>query len=88
MRTLVTFVIWILRSALALFRSREEQVIVELALRQQLAVYAQNHQRPRLSSLDRTFWVVLSRFWPVRSQYSSALIILSFSALPAFSILG
>jgi len=64
MRTLVTFAISILRSALALFRSREEQVIVELALRQQLAVYAQNHQRPRLSPLDRTFWVVLSRFWP------------------------
>ena len=64
MRTLLTFAISILRSALALFRSREEQVIVELALRQQLAVYAQNHQRPRLSPLDRTFWVVLSRFWP------------------------
>ena len=64
MRTLVTFAISILRSALALFRSREEQVIVELALRQQLAVYAQNHQRPRLSPPDRTFWVVLSRFWP------------------------
>ncbi len=64
MRTLVTFAISILRSALALFRSREEQAIVELALRQQLAVYAQNYQRPRLSPLDRTFWVVLSRFWP------------------------
>jgi hypothetical protein len=64
MRTLVTFAISILRSALALLRSREEQAIVELALRQQLAVYAQNHQRPRLSPPDRTFWVVLSRFWP------------------------
>jgi hypothetical protein len=34
------------------------------ALRHQLAVYAQNHQRPRPSPLDRTLWVVLSRFWP------------------------
>ncbi len=54
----------ILRSVHALFRSREEQAIVELALRQQLAVYAQNRSRPRLSPLDRTFWVVLSRIWP------------------------
>ena len=44
--------------------NREEQAIVELALRQQLAVYAQDRSRPRLSPLDRTFWVALSRLWP------------------------
>jgi len=64
MRTLVTFVIWILRSALALFRSREEQAIVELALRQPLAAYAHERPRPRLSPLDRAFWVALSQLWP------------------------
>jgi hypothetical protein len=64
MRTLATFAISLFRCVVALFRSREEQAIVELALRQQLAVYAQNHQRPRLSPLDRTFWVLLSRLWP------------------------
>jgi len=48
---------------LALFGSREEQAIVELALRQQLMIYAQDRPR-RLSPLDRTFWVVLSRLWP------------------------
>jgi hypothetical protein len=53
MRPLVIFAISILRSARALFRSREEQAIVELALRQQLAVYAQDRPRPRLSPLDR-----------------------------------
>ena len=48
MRTLVTFAISILRSALALLRSREEQAIVELALRQQLATYAlENGHRQR-----------------------------------------
>ncbi len=31
----------VLRGLLALFRSRQEQAVVELALRQQLAVYAQ-----------------------------------------------
>jgi len=64
MRSLVIFAISILRSARALFRSREDQAIVELALRQQLAVYAQDRPRPRMSPLDRTFWVALSRLWP------------------------
>jgi transposase InsO family protein len=53
-----------LRSLLAFFRSREDQAIAELALRQQLALYVHRHPRPRLSPLDRTFWVALSRIWP------------------------
>ncbi len=65
MRTLLILLISILRSVRALFRSREEQAIVELALRQQLAVYSQDRPRPRLSPLDRAFWVALSRLWPL-----------------------
>jgi hypothetical protein len=53
-----------LRCALAFLRSRREQAIVELALRQQLATYAQKRSRPTLTPLDRAFWVALSRFWP------------------------
>jgi hypothetical protein len=34
-----------------------------LALRQQLAVWKARQPRPRLTALDRIFWVVLSRFW-------------------------
>jgi transposase InsO family protein len=64
MRTLVILVVLILRSIPALFRSREEQAIVELVLRQQLAVYAQDRPRPRISPFDRAFWVMLSRLWP------------------------
>ena len=64
MRTLAILTISLLRCFLALFRSREEQAIVELALRQQLAVYAQKRPRPTLSPLDRAFWVALSRLWP------------------------
>jgi putative transposase len=64
MRTLVRSAALLLRCILAFFRSREEQAIVELALRQQLSLYAQNRPRPRLSQLDRTFWVALSRIWP------------------------
>ena len=64
MRTLVNLSVALLYSVLALFRSRDEQAIVELALRQQLAVYAHDRSRPRLSPLDRTFWVAFSRLWP------------------------
>ena len=45
---------------------------MELALRQQLAVYVHRHPRPRLSPLDRAFWVTLSRFW---SHWQSALVV-------------
>ena len=63
LRALLTLVASIVRSAIALFRSREDQAIVELALRQQLALYVHRHPRPRISPLDRAFWVALSQFW-------------------------
>jgi transposase InsO family protein len=64
MRTLFILLTSIVRSIPALFRNRQDQAIVELALRQQLAVYAHQDQRPRISPLDRAFWVALSRLWP------------------------
>jgi transposase InsO family protein len=64
MRSLLTRISALLRSALAFFRSRNEQAIVELALRQQLATYAQTGSKPRLTPLDRAFWVALFRLWP------------------------
>lgn len=64
MRALAFLSIALVRSLLALLRSRQEQTVVELALRQQLAVYAHQRRRPRLSPLDRVFWVALSRLWP------------------------
>jgi transposase InsO family protein len=65
MRMLVALFVALLRSLLALIRSREEQTIVELALRQQLAIYAHQRRRPKFSPLDRAFWVALSRRWPL-----------------------
>jgi hypothetical protein len=64
MRALLNWALLIPRCILACFRSRQEQAIVELALRQQLATYAQKQSKPRLKPLDRAFWIVLSRFWP------------------------
>ena len=59
-----TLAIVIIRSIVALFRSRQNQAFVELALRQQLEVYTRRHRRPRLSPLDRAFWVALVHVWP------------------------
>jgi putative transposase len=63
MRAVAVLLLAILRSLLALLRSRRDQAIVELALRQQLGVYAYQHRRPQLSPLDRVFWVALSLRW-------------------------
>ena len=63
-RAVITLWISILRSTAALLRSREDQALVELALRQQLAIYARRHKRPQIAPLDRAFWVALSRLWP------------------------
>ena len=49
---------------LAFLRSRSEQAVVELALRQQLVLYSQTRSRPRLTSVDRAFWVALRHLWP------------------------
>ncbi len=64
MQALLDLTTVLLRCTLAFLRSRNEQAIVELALRQQLATYAQTRAKPRLTPLDRTFWAALLRFWP------------------------
>ncbi len=72
MRALLNFAMPLLSCVLAFFRSRKEQAIVELALRQQLATYAETRSKLRLTPLDRAFWVALSRFWP---RWKDALVI-------------
>src|SRR5438132_8643906 len=49
-----------LRSAVS---TRRELALENLALRQQLAVWKARQPRPRLTEMDRIFWVVLSRLW-------------------------
>jgi hypothetical protein len=43
--------------------SRREWLLEILALRQQLAVLKGRRCGPRLTTLDRVFWVMLRRFW-------------------------
>ena len=69
---LVTYLEIVLRSGLALFRSRGEQALVELALRQQLELYAAKVARPRIEPRDRGFWVILRR---VCVRWADALVV-------------
>ena len=47
----------------SLVRPRQELVLENLVLRQQLAVLKRHHPRPPLKNSDRLFWVFLSRVW-------------------------
>ncbi len=46
-----------------LVRSRRDLVIENLALRQQILVLQRSNPRPPFTPQDRTFWVLLCRYW-------------------------
>ena len=52
-----------LRSLLSAFKTRRALSLENLALRQQVAVLRRSVKRPRLSNVDRGFWVLLFRIW-------------------------
>ena len=52
------------RALRAVFRTREELLIENLALRQQVAALKKERPRPVLDDLDRAFWVALRAAWP------------------------
>ncbi len=47
----------------AVFLSRADLLLENLALRQQLAMFARNGRRPRIVAADRLFWLALRRLW-------------------------
>ncbi|PYV94405.1 MAG: integrase, partial [Acidobacteria bacterium] len=49
-------------------------LLENLALRQQLAVLKHKHPKPKLSPLDKIFWVLARRFW---STWKQALIVVT-----------
>ncbi|HET6176790.1 MAG TPA: integrase core domain-containing protein, partial [Candidatus Sulfotelmatobacter sp.] len=49
-------------------------LLENLALRQQLAVLTRRHPRPKLSPLDKLFWVLARRFW---SAWKQALLVVT-----------
>ena len=48
----------------ALFLSRSELLVENLALRQQVSALERERPRPQLDDVDRAFWVALRAFWP------------------------
>ena len=63
-RLLVFLVTLSVRALRAIFRTREELLIENLALRQQVAALKKERPRPVLDDLDRAFWVALRAAWP------------------------
>jgi hypothetical protein len=61
-----------LRSLLSAFKTRRARSLENLALRQQVAVLRRSVKRPRLSNVDRCFWVLLSQIW---KEWRRALVI-------------
>ena len=57
-----------------LFRGRQNLLLENLALRQQLAVLKRRHPRPSVGLFDKIFWVVAGRVW---SAWKLSLIIVT-----------
>jgi hypothetical protein len=60
-----------LGSVRAAFRRRSDLVLENLALRQQVAVLARRVRRPRITTVDRWFWIALRRCW---SRWTEAIV--------------
>ena len=69
---MVTFLLAMLAFARAFLMSRHDLAMETAALRQQLAVYKRKQPRPKLSQVDRLFWVVVRRVW---NNWPSALVL-------------
>ena len=54
--------ICLLRTIGAVFKSRRQLALENLALRQQLAMLKKLVKRPRVSTIDRAFWVLFSKY--------------------------
>ena len=53
-----------------LFCARRSLLLENLALRQQLAVFKRRHRRPRLTFLNKLFWVAARQTAPTGSSFS------------------
>src|SRR5450755_1848281 len=64
----------ILGWAVSSFRSREDLILENLALRQQLLALHAHRPRRRLTAADKLFWVALRRLW---SRWKEPLILVT-----------
>src|ERR1035441_6631896 len=68
-----------LASFIRLFRSHRSLWLENVALRQQLVILKRKHPRPRLTGLDKLFWVLTRKYWP---RWKQALILVSSETIP------
>lgn len=71
-RVLIRFFIIFIRFLQIIRKSREELIIENLALRQQLATYQIKKTRPNITDIGRSFWIALKHSW---SKWTDCLII-------------
>jgi hypothetical protein len=68
-------VLWLsLGSLRRIFRNRQDLIIENFVLRQQLTVLKRRRPRPALNLFDKFFWVAISRLW---SRWKQAVIIVT-----------
>src|SRR5215468_11558759 len=68
------FLLLCLGTILRLSRSRQDLLLENLALRQQLSVFQRRNRRPKLAVLDKLFWVLARRFW---SEWKNSLLVVT-----------
>ncbi len=69
---MLEFILIPLAAVRVFFRTRRDNAVEILALRQQLAVLKRKQPRPRLNPLDRLFWICLRRVW---SRWADVLVV-------------
>lgn len=60
---MVRLLLVLLRGLRSAIRARADLTLENLALRQQLAAFAQSGRRPRIRATDRLLWIALRRLW-------------------------
>jgi hypothetical protein len=78
------FRIWF-GAALRFFRTRQNLMLENLALRQQLVVLKRRHPKPRLGLLDKLFWVALRQLW---SDWKKCLYLVAPDTVPCWHRVG
>ena len=71
-QVLIRLLAILLKTIQKIFKSKEELVLENLALRHQLSVYQLKKTKPKLTDLDRSFWVALKQTF---SKWMDSLII-------------
>ena len=67
---MINLLVPMVKMVLSIFKPRQELILENLTLRQQIMVLKRSAKRPRLTKSDRLFWIVLSKFW---SRWSEVL---------------